>query len=124
MRRSRRFRRLVATLWCLPLTWLMPPAVFADDLTFDPDEEAFEVEELDIDPDDVPVLNVDSDLPLATGLVIPDEDGAISPDTAEILSDLLLDQMETLGVVAVTDNYELEDEFDVLGAEFARECAF
>ena len=115
-----RFTFRLALLASFVLLVWGPPSISAQDLIFDEED----VEELDsqliFEETDL-IDSEDADLPLTTGLIIPGE--AIDSATAEFLSDVLLDVLDTTGEAAVVDNFDLRDEFEIMGAELAMECA-
>lgn len=96
---------------------------WSQDLIFDPDD----VDDIDssdyiIDEDDVDVIDSSTELPVVTGLVVPNE--SLDSRTAELLSDLLNDELLNIPIVTAVDNIELRDEFEIMGSELATECAF
>lgn len=119
MRRSSRFRGLAAGL----VFFLIAPTVWAQDLHFDEEDiEEIDTTEFEIDEDSVDAIETAGDLPVTTGVIVPN--AAMDARTAEILSDHLVDELHTIGLVSTVDNYELRDEFEIMGTELATECAF
>jgi hypothetical protein len=123
MKRSHAFRITAALLAAVPLLWLAPPAAWSQDLEFDEDDTLIDSDELIFDEEDTPVLGGSrTGPPRTTGLVIPSE--FMDPGTAELISDLIVEELRRLPNVQPVDYLGLRDEFDIMGAELARECAF
>jgi hypothetical protein len=122
MKRSPAFRRMAACLVAVPLLWLAPPAAFSQDLEFDEDDTIID-SDLIFEEEDAPVLGGQpAGQRRTTGLAIPGEH--LDPGTAEVLSDLIVEGLRAIPNVQSVDYLDLRDEFDIMGAELARECAF
>lgn len=115
-----RFTFRLALLASIAALVFWAPSISAQDLIFDEEDIDEFDSQLIFEETDV-IDSEDADLPVTTGLIIPGE--AIDSATAEFLSDVLLDVLETTGEAAVIDNFDLRDEFDIMGAELAMECA-
>ena len=116
-------RRILPSLAAILTLLLSLSQSWSQDLLFDPEEE----EEIDsseyiIDEEDVDVIDSSSELPVVTGLVVPNE--SLDSRTAELLSDLLVGELGTIAIVTAVDNIDLRDEFEIMGSELATECAF
>lgn len=117
---------ICATLPLLTLLSLLTVerTALGQDLTFDPDEvEEIDTQDLLFDEEAVPEIDADeSALPVITGLFIPNEH--LGSEFATRLSDFLVRELAGIpGVESVSNEYLME-EFEVMGAELARECAF
>jgi len=116
-------RRILPSLAAILTLLLSLSQGWSQDLLFDPeDEEEIDSSDYIIDEDDVDVIDSSSELPVVTGLVVPNEN--LDSRTAELLSDLLVDELGTIDIVTVVDNIDLRDEFEIMGSELATECAF
>jgi hypothetical protein len=122
MSSTRRFRSSAAFLSLTSLLWSSPIAL-GQPLIIDPDD----VEEIDtleyIDEEDAGVIDsVSGDDFIVTGLVIPND--LLDSRIADQLSDALLLELENIPGLFVDPNDALRDEFEIMGAELAMECAF
>lgn len=114
--------RVRSTAFFFGLVLFLASQAHGQDLIFDPDD----VEEIDStefftdeDPDE---FGSSGSVPVVTGLIIPGE--AIDSRTAELLTEQLMQELETIPVAEAVPNFELKDEFEIMGSELATECAF
>jgi hypothetical protein len=118
------FIRAILPLLALLSLLSVERTAFGQDLTFEPDEvEEIDTQDLQFDEEAVPEIDADdSALPVITGLFVPNEQ--MSSEDATRLSEFLVRELAGIpGVESVSNEYLME-EFEIMGAELARECAF
>ncbi|MEL6177530.1 MAG: hypothetical protein AAFS10_01195 [Myxococcota bacterium] len=120
-------RTVVRTFWwmvgCVALTAMALPSVgFAqDEMTFG-EEEVEEDVDFDFSVDDAQPTGPKSG-PTVTGIIIATDPG-IDPSTAQILTDILMLELDKLTEYQSQPNGQLVDKFAAMGQEGAAECAF
>jgi len=114
--------RFRSTAFIFGLVLLVTGQAYGQDLIFDPDD----VEEIDstefFTDEDPEEFGSTGSLPVVTGLIIPGD--VLDSRTAELLTDQLMEELDLIPVAEAVPNFELKDEFEIMGSELATECAF